>query len=128
MRGSGPLSASVTVIALDIDGLKALNDTYGHLAGDQRITEYAQKWATAAPRDAVVARLGGDEFAICFADRGDDVLQRLLADISRHTPRVSLGTATDAAAAADIAALYAHADAELYRTRGNPLRDDTDAC
>ncbi|OJZ63033.1 GGDEF domain-containing protein [Mycolicibacterium diernhoferi] len=114
----------VTVIALDIDGLKNLNDTYGHQAGDRRIAEYARAWARATPRDAVVARLGGDEFGICVVHPQAVVVQRLLDEIRTQTPGVSIGTATGSSVTADIAALYAEADAELYRSRGIPLRDE----
>lgn len=116
----------VSVIALDIVGLKALNDTHGHQAGDRRISDYARHWAKAAPRGAVLARLGGDEFAICLAHPDIEVIGRLLDDIRMRTPEVSVGTATQAARAADIGGLYAEADAELYRSRGNPLRDESD--
>ncbi len=64
------MSVSVVVVALDIDGLKTLNDTQGHQAGDRRITDYARQWKQLVPRRAVLARLGGDEFAVCIA--GED--------------------------------------------------------
>lgn len=115
----------VTVVALDIDGLKNLNDTYGHQAGDRRIAEYAQHWRQSAPRGAVLARLGGDEFAACIAGEGSQAVETFLAAIRRHTPEVSLGTATGTSADAGIAELHARADAALYESRGRPLRDDT---
>lgn len=111
----------VTVVALDIDGLKAVNDTYGHQAGDRRITDYADHWKQALPRDAVLARLGGDEFAACIS--GDRV-QEFLDTIERHTPEVSVGVATRSSLDARVAELYAEADAALYRSRGRPLRDE----
>lgn len=114
----------VTVVALDIDGLKALNDTYGHLAGDRRITEYADQWQRAAPRGAVLARLGGDEFAVCLA-RKAAVVDEFVEQIRHRTPVVSVGTATGTVGADGVAELYARADAELYRSRGRPLRDDS---
>jgi diguanylate cyclase (GGDEF)-like protein len=116
---------SVTVIALDIDGLKSLNDTYGHQAGDRRITEYAHHWRQTAPRHAVLARLGGDEFAACIAGEGPEVIEEFLGSIRLNTPGVSLGTATQTSHTASIAELYARADAELYQSRGRPLRDDS---
>ncbi|HKP42067.1 GGDEF domain-containing protein [Mycobacterium sp.] len=117
-------AATVTVVALDIDGLKSLNDTYGHQAGDRRITEYAHHWAQAVPRRAVLARLGGDEFAVCIAGESPDVVEEFLRSIQLNTPAVSLGTATQTPLNASIAELYAQADAALYQSRGRPLRDD----
>ncbi|MCK5752872.1 MAG: GGDEF domain-containing protein, partial [Mycobacterium sp.] len=112
---------TVTVVALDIDGLKALNDNYGHLAGDRRITEYADHWTHALPRDGVLARLGGDEFAACITG---DRIQGFLDAIERHTPEVSVGVATRSSPDARVAEMYAEADAALYRSRGRPLRDE----
>jgi diguanylate cyclase (GGDEF)-like protein len=125
MRRARTTSAAVTVVALDIDGLKSLNDTYGHQAGDRRITEYAQHWRRAAPRRAVVARLGGDEFAVGMAGEDPAVVETFLRRIKEHTPEVSVGAATQDSDDADIAALYARADAQLYLSRGRPLRDQT---
>ncbi|WNG81245.1 GGDEF domain-containing protein [Mycobacterium sp. ITM-2016-00316] len=115
--------SAITVVALDIDDLKGLNDTQGHPAGDRLIIEYARHWARAAPRGAVLARLGGDEFAACIA--GDDV-ERFLDDVRSSTPRVSIGTATRTSGPVDIADLYARADAELYRRRDRARRDGSD--
>jgi diguanylate cyclase (GGDEF)-like protein len=115
--------ASVTVVALDIDGLKSLNDTYGHQAGDRRITEYADHWRHAAPRHAVLARLGGDEFAACIVGDRPDVVENFLRLIRLDTPGVSLGTASQTALDASIPELHAQADAALYQSRGRPLRD-----
>jgi len=118
-------SAPVTVVAIDIDGLKALNDTYGHQAGDRRITEYANSWRRLAPRRAVLARLGGDEFAVCIAGEGP-AAEEFLRAVRRDTPGVSVGVATATPPHADVAQLYAQADAELYRSRGLALRDDAE--
>jgi diguanylate cyclase (GGDEF)-like protein len=115
---------SVTVIALDIDGLKRLNDTYGHLAGDRRIAEYALHWSKTAPRKAVLARLGGDEFAVCIAGEAPEVVVEFLRSIQENTPEVSVGAVTQSPFTSSIAELYARADAALYRSRGRPLRGD----
>lgn len=117
-------SQSVSVVALDIDGLKTLNDTYGHLAGDRHIAGYARQWMRIAPRDAVLARLGGDEFGVCIAG-GAGVVDAVVRDIRRRTPGVSLGTATRSCGDANVAELYAEADAAMYRSRGRQEREDS---
>ncbi|MBI3226072.1 MAG: GGDEF domain-containing protein [Mycolicibacterium cosmeticum] len=116
----------VAVIALDIDGLKVLNDTYGHTAGDRRITEYAHLWQKALSRGTALARLGGDEFAICIVGAGPETVREILRTIDDTTPAVSHGVATQDSTGTDIAALYAQADAALYKSRGRPLQDDSD--
>jgi diguanylate cyclase (GGDEF)-like protein len=119
----------VTVVAVDIDGLKALNDSYGHQAGDRRIVEYAHSWRRAVPRGAVLARMGGDEFAACIAGEGRDVVDAFLRTIRHDTPGVSVGVATDVSSRANVVDLYARADAALYESRGLTLRDDSEpAC
>ena len=116
--------SALTIVALDIDDLKGLNDTQGHPAGDRLIVEYARHWARAAPKGAVLARLGGDEFAACIA--GDNV-EGFLADVRSRTPRVSIGTATRTSGPVDITDLYAQADTELYRGRDSARRGGSDA-
>lgn len=115
--------SAITIVALDIDDLKGLNDTQGHPAGDRLIIEYARHWARAAPGRAVLARLGGDEFAACIA--GDGV-ERFLDDVRSTTPRVSIGIATRTSGPVDIADLYAQADTELYRGRSTARRDGSE--
>lgn len=61
-------AARGTLLLLDLDGFKEINDTYGHAAGDACLREVAARLRAASPTDAQVARLGGDEFAILVAD------------------------------------------------------------
>nr|WP_238391877.1 MULTISPECIES: GGDEF domain-containing protein [unclassified Mycolicibacterium] len=114
----------ITVAAIDFDGLKALNDTYGHPAGDQRIREYTEFWRTTAPTASVLARLGGDEFAICIAHTNSRTVDQFLDAIRQHTPQVSIGMASNAANQANVTELYAIADTALYATRGKYLLDE----
>ena len=54
----------VAVVFVDLDGLKAVNDTQGHEAGDALIRETARRLRRSARRDDLIARLGGDEFVL----------------------------------------------------------------
>jgi diguanylate cyclase (GGDEF)-like protein len=54
----------VAVVFVDLDGLKAVNDTQGHEAGDVLIREAARRLRRSARRDDLIARLGGDEFVL----------------------------------------------------------------
>ncbi|CAG6852010.1 GGDEF domain-containing protein [Mycobacterium avium subsp. paratuberculosis] len=112
-------TATVTVVALDIDNFKTLNDTEGHVAGDQYLVRCAAFWRQVAPAGAVLARFGGDEFAVCIADHHPTSAKadQFVASVRRHTPDISVGTASGAGASADIASLYAAADAELYSAK-----------
>ena len=60
------------VAMVDLDRFKLVNDTLGHLAGDELIREVCDILGRAAPQDALVARLGGDEFGILFDSPGEE--------------------------------------------------------
>ncbi|MGL5857901.1 MAG: GGDEF domain-containing protein [Angustibacter sp.] len=118
---------AVTLAALDVDGLKAVNDTYGHAAGDRLLQSVARALEGVLHErpDAVIARLGGDEFVIVVP--GIDVhtwlphLQRAMDEVS-STPLagISCGVATSAELHADIGSgrpLFRLADAALYRAK-----------
>lgn len=121
-------ATTVTVIAMDIDNFKSLNDTQGHVAGDEHLISCAAFWRQVAPANAVLARFGGDEFAVCIADRRPTGAEaaKFIACVHEHTPGTSVGTATRSGEGADITSLYAAADAELYNVkrekRGPDLR------
>ena len=57
----------LTVVIVDLDGFKLVNDTHGHEAGDAVLRVVAQRIVRAVRQDDLVVRLGGDEFAIVFA-------------------------------------------------------------
>jgi diguanylate cyclase (GGDEF)-like protein len=122
-------TATITVIALDIDNFKQINDSDGHLAGDQHLISRADFWRKVAPANAVLSRLGGDEFAVCIADRAGrtpTAAEQFVAGVRLHTPGTSVGTASASSKNADIATLHAAADADLYIAKQKRFPDARD--
>ncbi len=54
----------MALIYIDVDGLKHINDTFGHGAGDFALIEFAQRLASSVRESDVIARIGGDEFGL----------------------------------------------------------------
>lgn len=119
----------VAIHCLDLDRFKAVNDTYGHPAGDALLREVAAGLARlAAP--AAVARLGGDEFAVVqeFSDPAEadalaGAMVRLMSSpfeaAGRHVcVGASVGLAITARAGADADDLIRRADIALYAAKG----------
>ena len=74
---------ALSVVYLDLDGFKAINDTYGHACGDELLIALAQRMKAALREQDSLARIGGDEFVAVLVDLEDPndslvVLERLL--------------------------------------------------
>ncbi|HEY0312557.1 MAG TPA: EAL domain-containing protein [Allosphingosinicella sp.] len=120
----------VAVLCIDLDGFKAVNDIYGHPAGDALLVAAAQRIRAAVREHELVARLGGDEFAIIQAAGQQPEHAGLLAErvvaalaepfsIGSETIRISgsIGVALFPADAAQPDALIKNADMALYRAK-----------
>jgi diguanylate cyclase (GGDEF)-like protein/PAS domain S-box-containing protein len=77
---SRTLRRGVTVMFLDFDGLKTVNDTVGHRFGDQLIVSVGKRLVNATRPSDVVARLSGDEFAVLAEGVGDESLAMEIAE------------------------------------------------
>ncbi len=63
---------TVCFISIDMDNLKAINDTFGHQGGDEALCTIADGIRAALPEDAIAARIGGDEYLIYIPDCDED--------------------------------------------------------
>lgn len=113
---------------MDLNGLKSVNDTYGHRAGDQALSDAAQVLRQTFRDSDIVARLGGDEFvALAHVAHDVDALRRRLRahldEFNATTDRpyvldLSIGTTlVDSAADEDISELISRADAAMYEEK-----------
>ncbi|UKA63477.1 putative bifunctional diguanylate cyclase/phosphodiesterase [Arthrobacter sp. FW306-04-A] len=71
----------VGILFIDLDDFKAVNDTYGHRAGDAVLTEFARRLARSVGPLGSLARLGGDEFAVLLTDVDEDTACGIAAGI-----------------------------------------------
>jgi diguanylate cyclase (GGDEF)-like protein len=110
---------SVTLLMLDLDGFKEVNDTFGHSTGDQVLMQVAQRVVASVRDGDAVARLGGDEFAVVLAPGPTDEVAILARRVlSALELPVSLKTSTIA-----VAASIGIASAGLNETADELLRN-----
>ncbi|WP_143447609.1 EAL domain-containing protein [Kineosporia sp. R_H_3] len=130
-----------TVLLIDLDGFKEVNDSLGHHHGDVLLVHVAEALVAAAPPAATVSRLGGDEFAVLLpqTDSVEDAVlvasrvhERLgapvvIEDIEVRV-RASVGVALAPVHGDDVSSLLRAADSAMYRAKvqqgGTQVHDD----
>lgn len=121
----------VSLLLMDLDRFKPVNDIYGHMAGDRLLQEITSRLRKTVRAGEFVARLGGDEFAVIIShDRSDKLApaiaaERIAAEVSKVVQLgpadvhvgLSTGIATFPVDADDVASLMRRADVALYRAK-----------
>jgi diguanylate cyclase (GGDEF)-like protein len=121
---------SFTLLLIDLDKFKAINDEYGHDVGDALLCEVASRLGAVASQKDCLARLGGDEFAILLAETTEqpeiDQLWRMIVQVLNEplvlkdcTLRItlSMGAAIFPQDGTEQESLYKSADLSLYRVK-----------
>jgi diguanylate cyclase (GGDEF)-like protein len=71
----------ITLLMIDLDGFKEINDTHGHVAGDACLRRIGRRLKAVVGPDALVARTGGDEFALILAGTDEAPTERMIEDL-----------------------------------------------
>ena len=120
------------LMMIDMDNFKAINDNYGHIAGDQTLKMFADTLRTLSGKDDVLCRIGGDEFVVFIKDvtskdllskRASDIISDLCVKLEQckfeTNSSVSIGIAQTPGDGMDFNKLYNSADKALYYVKQN---------
>lgn len=109
---------SLTMVVADLDGLKQINDRYGHDAGDGAIVGLTKAFASVLRTTDTMFRIGGDEFVLLLPFTEPHQVQRLMDRVTdAGAPAFTWGAAALADHGGDLAGLFGEADVDLYRRR-----------
>lgn len=124
--------AKGALLMIDMDNFKAINDNYGHIAGDQTLKMFADTLRSLAGKNDVLCRIGGDEFVVFIKDvtskdmlgsRASDIISDLSAKLKEckfeTNSSVSIGIAQTPGDGMDFDKLYNSADKALYYVKQN---------
>lgn len=119
----------LTLLNIDIDDFKSVNDTYGHAAGDTVLIQFANALRACCRESDLLARLGGDEFVVLLPDTSmgpalDALLDRLRAAVDVELPGsapvrlgISIGVATCSETTSSLDSLMRQADEAMYHVK-----------
>lgn len=121
----------LAVIVGDVNNLKRINDTHGHLTGDMLLSAVAGYIHTSVPVGSVSARIGGDEFVILLPGGTEAQCERFVNEVQAKceadtgqeygVPSVSWGFAIMQSVEEEYNAVFAHADAIMYASKKSHL-------
>lgn len=120
----------VALLVMDLDGVKKINDTHGHLFGAYTIGEAGKLIGSVIAGRGIGCRFGGDEYLAAFqgldAEAAVEIAEEIRSSIGQHpferegirlAPGISIGVASFPADAEDQASLFQRADEALYRAK-----------
>ncbi len=128
-RSSGEPLRKLSVLFIDLDNFKQVNDTHGHSEGDKTLIKAAEILKDSVREGDVVARFGGDEFYVLLPRASEDdavvVAEKIRANMEKSL-RIKRGVTTsigvrsvDASNEDDAQTLIKQADDALYKAKGN---------
>lgn len=120
-----PASLKISMIMLDIDHFKGINDKHGHLVGDKVLTELSKELSHLVRKHDLLARWGGEEFVILLHDTSTEVATELAERLRKHVQStlladlsisISLGL-TSFVSGDTIESMMGRADKALYQAK-----------
>lgn len=130
LASSANKPAAASLLFIDLDDLKAINDNFGHAAGDQIIVSAAERIVRSIPPESFVARIGGDEFVAVLAGERDRhriirIAEKLIQSLARDyevqgqriltTGSIGISVCPDDGSSAEI--LLKNADSAMYAAK-----------
>ncbi|NLY47261.1 MAG: diguanylate cyclase [Tissierella sp.] len=116
----------ISIIYGDVNGLKLVNDIYGHEKGDELLIRTAEVLTKVCREDDIVARIGGDEFIILLtnteADNANKIIQRIKSEFSAQKivgikGSIALASDTKTEPEDDIEIVLKKAEAQMYKLK-----------
>lgn len=113
----------ISIIMGDVNGLKFMNDVYGHEAGDNLLKRIAQILKQVCPKESIIARWGGDEFTVILPKTTDDEAKKIYNEIMSTCQEssskqiilsISLGVSTKNNSDSDINDILRNAEDKMY--------------
>jgi len=121
----------ISIIVIDIDGLKIVNDTYGHKKGDEYIKETGKIIDSITRKEDIVARIGGDEFAVILPETDTKTVNNFCEQLNirrcRHPHNLDIcedlsftaGCATKINSQTSLGEIFIKADKNMYSKKSN---------
>jgi diguanylate cyclase (GGDEF)-like protein len=133
---AGALGLPLSLMILDLDHFKSINDRYGHSAGDVVLKEMAGRWQALLRSNDLIARIGGEEFCVVLPGTGLGRAEAVALKLLEETRRVPVADPNQGALLpvtvsigllgfdtcpvdAQLASLFMTADSALYRAKGS---------
>lgn len=120
-------TAAGTLLLIDLDGFKEVNDSLGHTAGDECLKETAQRLGSVCSDASIVARIGGDEFAVLLQtphhDKATELAGKIIAAMSQpidcggHRFKIGASVGLAAVEGCKSTELFKRADTALYAAK-----------
>lgn len=90
LRLDTPRNLPIALVMADVNGLKLINDAYGHQMGDKILKTFAEILKNECRHDEIAARIGGDEFVILFSKTDQKSVQRIVNRLNETISRVRI--------------------------------------